>query len=288
MSERLQKLLAAAGLGSRRQIEKWISDKRVKVNGTLATLGDRAKLSDNIMVDGRAIMLQQEQLHRVLIYNKSEGELSATHDPDDRPTIFQRLPRLPNGRWITVGRLDINTSGLLLVTNYGELAHRLMHPSFAIEREYLVRVYGRIDSAVVKRLKNGVELEDGLANFSSIIAHNFDLEENSKTACNRWFRVVLLEGRNREVRRLFESQGAKVSRLKRIRYGSVCLPSAVRRSKFLELKLGQVNELLLSVGLTPSLISSKNSQSSEGSGMVKKKGRSGFDGRRSPRKRSQN
>ena len=213
MNERVQKLLASAGLGSRREIEKWISDKRVTVNGSVAKLGDRAKPDDEILVDGRFIALQQEQLNRVLIYNKSEGEVSTTYDPKDRPIIFDRLPRLIKGRWITVGRLDINTTGLLLITNYGDLAHRLMHPSFSIEREYLVRVYGRMDAAAVRRLTNGVELEDGIAKFSSIVPHNFDLEKSSLSLSNSWFRVILLEGRNREVRRLFESQGVKVSTL---------------------------------------------------------------------------
>ena len=287
MNERLQKLLASAGLGSRREIEKWISDKRVTVNGSVAKLGDRAKLDDKILVDGRFIALQQEQLNRVLIYNKSEGEVSTTYDPKDRPIIFDRLPRLTEGRWITVGRLDINTTGLLLITNYGDLAHRLMHPSFSIEREYLVRVYGRMDAAAVRRLTNGVELEDGIAKFSSIVPHNFGLEKSSLSVSNSWFRVILLEGRNREVRRLFESQGVKVSRLKRIRYGTVLLPSAVRRSSFLELKADQVKELVLSVGLTASKLSSKKSQRPDRQYNAMKEGRSKFDGRRSPRKRRQ-
>ena len=285
MNERLQKLLASAGLGSRREIEKWISDKRVTVNGSVAKLGDRAKLDDKILVDGRFIALQQGQLNRVLIYNKSEGEVSTTYDPKDRPIIFDRLPRLTEGRWITVGRLDINTTGLLLITNYGDLAHRLMHPSFSIEREYWVRVYGRIDAAAVRRLTNGVELEDGVAKFSSIVPHNFDLEKSSLSVSNNWFRVILLEGRNREVRRLFESQGVKVSRLKRIRYGPVRLPSAVRRSNFLEMKADQVKELVLSVGLTASKLSSKKSQRPDRQYNAMKEGRSKFDGRRSPRKR---
>ena len=285
MNERVQKLLASAGLGSRREIEKWISDKRVTVNGSVAKLGDRAKLDDKILVDGRFIALQQEQLNRVLIYNKSEGEVSTTYDPKDRPIIFDRLPRLTKGRWITVGRLDINTTGLLLITNYGDLAHRLMHPSFSIEREYLVRVYGRMDAASVRRLTNGVELEDGIAKFSSIVPHNFGLEKSSLSVSNSWFRVILLEGRNREVRRLFESQGVKVSRLKRIRYGTVLLPSAVRRSSFLELKADQVKELVLSVGLTASKLSSKKSQRPDRQYNAMKEGRSKFDGRRSPRKR---
>ena len=287
MNERLQKLLASAGLGSRREIEKWISDKRVTVNGSVAKLGDRAKLDDKILVDGRFIALQQEQLNRVLIYNKSEGEVSTTYDPKDRPIIFDRLPRLTEGRWITVGRLDINTTGLLLITNYGDLAHRLMHPSFSIEREYLVRVYGRIDAAAVRRLTNGVELEDGIAKFSSIVPHNSGLEKSPLSVSNSWFRVILLEGRNREVRRLFESQGVKVSRLKRIRYGTVLLPSAVRRSSFLELKADQVKELVLSVGLTASKLSSKKSQRPDRQYNAMKEGRSKFDGRRSPRKRRQ-
>tara|TARA_S200000501_G_C20796824_1_gene732157 strand:- start:246 stop:1112 length:867 start_codon:yes stop_codon:yes gene_type:complete len=285
MNERLQKLLASAGLGSRREIEKWISDKRVTVNGSVAKLGDRAKLDDKILVDGRFIALQQEQLNRVLIYNKCEGEVSTTYDPKDRPIIFDRLPRLTKGRWITVGRLDINTTGLLLITNYGDLAHRLMHPSFSIEREYLVRVYGRMDAAAVRRLTNGVELEDGIAKFSSIVPHNFGLEKSSLSVSNSWFRVILLEGRNREVRRLFESQGVKVSRLKRIRYGPVRLPSVVRRSNFLELKADQVKELVLSVGLTASKLSSKKSQRPDRQYNAMKEGRSKFDGRRSPRKR---
>ena len=287
MNERLQKLLASAGLGSRREIEKWISDKRVTVNGSVAKLGDRAKLDDKILVDGRFIALQQRQLNRVLVYNKSEGEVSTTYDPKDRPIIFDRLPRLTKGRWITVGRLDINTTGLLLITNYGDLAHRLMHPSFSIEREYLVRVYGRMDAAAVRRLTNGVELEDGVAKFSSIVPHNFGLEKSPLSVSNSWFRVILLEGRNREVRRLFESQGVKVSRLKRIRYGTVLLPSAVRRSNFLELKADQVKELVLSVGLTESKLSSIKSQRPDRQYNAMKEGRSKFDGRRSPRKRRQ-
>jgi 23S rRNA pseudouridine2605 synthase len=287
MSERLQKLLASAGLGSRREIEKWISDKRVTVNGSVAKLGDKAKLDDKILVDGRSVALQQGQLNRVLIYNKSEGEVSTTYDPEGRPIIFDRLPRLTRGRWITVGRLDINTTGLLLITNYGDLAHRLMHPSFSIEREYLVRVYGRMDASAVRRMTNGVELEDGIAKFSSIVPHNFDLEKSSLSLSNGWFRVILLEGRNREVRRLFESQGAKVSRLKRIRYGPVRLPSAVRRSNFVELKADQVKELVLSVGLKACKLPSKTSQKPDRQYKAMKEGRSKFDGRRLSRKRRQ-
>lgn len=243
MSEKLQKVLAARGLGSRRELEGWITAGRVQVNGRIATLGDRVEPADKIVVDGRALRPQTEKARRrVLIYNKPEGEVCTRSDEAGRPTVFGRLPPVPGGRWIMVGRLDLNTSGLLLFTTDGELANALMHPSTQVDREYLVRVFGQVDDDMLKRLTDGVELEDGPAAFKSIKA-------GDASGANRWFSVVLTEGRNREVRRLWESQGVEVSRLKRIRYGTVALPSWVRRGEWVELEPGETNRLARSVEL---------------------------------------
>lgn len=216
--ERLQKLLAAAGLGSRRAIEDWLRAGRVAVNGRIATLGERATHDDAITVDGRHVDLAPRQAGReVLIYHKPLGEVTTRHDPQGRPTVFERLPEPASGRWIVVGRLDVNTTGLLLFTTDGELAHRLMHPSGEVEREYLVRVHGEPDEATLRRLQEGVRLEDGFGRFDS-------LERQARTRSHDWFRVVLREGRNREVRRLWSAVGFEVSRLMRVRYGPVSLP----------------------------------------------------------------
>lgn len=237
--QRLQKLLASQGMGSRREIEKWITEGRVKVNGKIAVLGDKVSPADKIKVDDLDVK-QNDQANycRVLMYNKPEGELCSRNDPQGRPTIFERLPRLSDQRWITVGRLDINTTGLLLLTNDGELANRLMHPRHEIEREYAVRVFGEVNNDILKKLKSGVELDDGLAKFTEITA-----KPNEQEGLNSWFNVTLSEGRNREVRRLWESQGLKVSRLMRVRYGNLNLIKRLPLGAWVELDLAKVNQL---------------------------------------------
>ena len=248
MSEKLQKVLAAAGLGSRRQLEKWIVDGRVSVNGSIATLGDRVEAADRIMVDGRAVKTSQDEAPRVLMYSKPEGEVCTASDPDGRPTVYDVLPKINTGRWIGVGRLDINTSGLLLFTNYGELANRLMHPSYEIKREYLARIHGEVDQKMQKRLTDGVVLDDGIAKFQTVKAQHHRSAED-QISSNNCFRCILAEGRTREVRRLWESQDVEVSRLKRISYGPIELPSFIRRSEFIELEPKQVSALFKAVNL---------------------------------------
>ena len=257
MSEKLQKVLATAGLGSRRELEKWISAGRVSVNGSVAKLGDRAESDDRILVDGRPVNIVTDETPRVLMYSKPEGEVCTTSDPDGRPTVFDRLPSLSRGRWISIGRLDINTSGLLLFTNHGELANRLMHPSYEVKREYMARIHGAVDEAMIKRLTEGVLLEDGVARFQSVKAQHAR-GEHDEGGSNRWFRVILAEGRTREVRRLWESQDVEVNRLKRISYGPIDLPSIVRSSDFIELDPKQVISLFHAVNLRAPRISEKS------------------------------
>jgi 23S rRNA pseudouridine2605 synthase len=257
MSEKLQKLLATVGLGSRRELEKWISAGRVSVNGSTAKLGDRAEADDRILVDGRPIKIVTDDSPRVLMYSKPEGEVSTTTDPEGRPTVFDELPRLSRGRWIAIGRLDINTSGLLLFTTHGELANRLMHPSYEVKREYMVRIRGEVNEAMIARLTEGVILEDGVAKFQTVKAQHAR-SNDEHISSNHWFRVILAEGRTREVRRLWESQGVEVNRLKRISYGPIELPSFVRRSEFIELDPKQVISLFRAVSLKPPKFSEKN------------------------------
>lgn len=257
MSEKLQKLLATAGLGSRRELEKWIAGGRVSVNGTVAALGDRAESDDRILVDGRAIKIVTDDTPRVLMYSKPEGEICTASDPDGRPTVFDNLPRLSRGRWIAIGRLDINTSGLLLFTTHGELANRLMHPSYEIKREYMARIHGDVNEAMIARLTEGVVLEDGVAKFQTVKTQHAQ-SADERSGSNRWFRVILAEGKTREVRRLWESQGVEVNRLKRISYGPIELPSIVRRSEFIELDPKQVISLFRAVDLKPPRFSEKN------------------------------
>lgn len=257
MSEKLQKLLATVGLGSRRELEKWISAGRVSVNGSTAKLGDRAEADDRILVDGRPIKIVTDDSPRVLMYSKPEGEVSTTTDPEGRPTVFDGLPRLSRGRWIAIGRLDINTSGLLLFTTHGELANRLMHPSYEVKREYMVRIHGEVNEAMIARLTEGVILEDGVAKFKTVKAQHAR-SNDEHISSNQWFRVILAEGRTREVRRLWESQGVEVNRLKRISYGPIELPSFVRRSEFIELDPKQVISLFRAVSLKPPKFSEKN------------------------------
>lgn len=246
MSEKLQKILANAGLGSRREIETWIQAGRVTVNGKAATLGDRAEEQDEIRVDGRPVEHWRlaGDAWRVIVYHKPEGEVTSRSDPEGRPTIFENLPRLRSGRWITVGRLDLNTSGLLLLTTNGELANRLMHPSGEIEREYAVRVLGEVSPETLQRLKTGVQLEDGMARFDEIL-------DAGGQGANHWYHVILREGRNREVRRLWESQGVRVSRLIRVRYGNVPLGRRLRPGRWEDLPEEQVRALAALVGLEP-------------------------------------
>ena len=228
MTVRLQKLLAAAGLGSRRQVEEWIVAGRLTVAGRVAKLGDRAGREDEVCLDGRKLDLgaRQPETHQVLLYHKPLGEVTTRRDPQGRPTVFERLPPPKLGRWIVVGRLDVNTSGLLLFATDGDLAHRLMHPSSEIEREYLVRLRGQPGPDTIRKLLRGVALEDGLAAFDRVI------EEPSLPAeaagRNASYRLVLHEGRNREVRRIWEAVGYEVSRLLRIRYGPIELPRDLR------------------------------------------------------------
>src|ERR1700742_3226030 len=225
---RLQKLLAAAGLGSRRNIEQWIRDGRITVGGRVAQLGDRAGPTDEVCLDGRKLDLDATQgpARELLLYHKPVGEMTTRSDPQGRPTVFERLPEPRAGRWITVGRLDVNTSGLLLFTTDGELAHRLMHPSSEIEREYLVRVRGRPEPGIVRRLLDGVQLDDGPARFDRVSQDTSEGEPFE--GINPTFRVVLHEGRNREVRRLWHAVGLEVSRLLRVRYGPIELPRDLR------------------------------------------------------------
>ncbi|WKT00625.1 23S rRNA pseudouridine(2605) synthase RluB [Gallibacterium salpingitidis] len=246
VGEKLQKVLARTGLGSRREIETIIAAGRVSVNGVIATLGERVevKTDTKIRVDGQLVSLNsaRKEVCRVLMYYKPEGELCTRHDPEGRATVFERLPKISNGRWIAVGRLDINTSGLLLFTTDGELANRLMHPSKEVEREYSVRVFGEVTEKMLMQLKKGVQLEDGPANFKSI-------SPQGGQGMNQWFAVTLTEGRNREVRRLWESQGIQVSRLIRTRYGNIELMRGLPRGGWEELPLDKVNYLRQLVGL---------------------------------------
>ncbi|MCT7940477.1 MULTISPECIES: 23S rRNA pseudouridine(2605) synthase RluB [Shewanella] len=246
MSEKLQKVLARAGHGSRREMEAWIAAGRVSIDGEIANLGDRVEADVKVRIDGRAISLKSadEVICRVLAYHKPEGEICSRKDPEGRPTVFQRLPNMRDSRWVAVGRLDINTSGLLLFTSDGELANRLMHPSNEVDREYAVRTFGEVPEAAVHRLRNGVTLEDGPAQFDSI-------KPAGGEGINQWWHVTLREGRNREVRRLWESQEVQVSRLIRIRYGMVELPKSLPRGGWLELPLDQVNYLRQVAGLEP-------------------------------------
>jgi 23S rRNA pseudouridine2605 synthase len=242
--ERIQKVLAQLGLGSRREIEEWIKAGRIVLNGRKAELGERCGPGDRATVNGRPIHLARNSgaATRVLLYHKPTGEVVSRRDPEGRPVIFTQLPRPERGRWIAVGRLDINTQGLLLVTTNGELANRLMHPSRQVERQYAVRVLGNIDPAVIDRLARGVDLEDGPARFETI-------EAAGGEGANKWFHVSLREGRNRIVRRLWESQGIAVSRLIRIRFAGVELPPRLRMGHSQDLPPEQVAALMASVGL---------------------------------------
>jgi 23S rRNA pseudouridine2605 synthase len=240
---KLQKALAQAGLGSRREMEQWIQAGRVTVNGVKARLGTRVGTRDVVMVDGRILRAAApERLPQVLIYHKPEGEIVSRDDPAGRPSVFDKLPRLRDAKWVAVGRLDFNSSGLLLFTTSGELANRMMHPSHELDREYAVRVRGRLTEEQGARLLSGIRLEDGVARCESVSTEGGE-------GANRWYRVVLKEGRNRIVRRLFDALGLSISRLLRVRFGPVALPPRLRRGQILELAPADVRQLLTTLGL---------------------------------------
>ena len=243
-TERIQKVLARGGLGSRREIERWIEEGRLSVNGVKVTPGLHLHPGDQVQLNGRMIKWEKyiSQPTRVIVYNKPTGEVVTRRDPQGRPVVFTRLPKLDIGRWISIGRLDINTSGLLLLTNNGELANRLMHPSAEVDREYAVRILGEVPDEMIEQLKKGVTLDDGEAHFT-------DIQFFSGEGANKWFHVVVKEGRNRLVRRLWESQGVTVSRLMRVRYGPAVLPGNVRAQDYYELNNKELEILQEFVGL---------------------------------------
>jgi len=242
--ERIQKWLAARGLGSRREIEGWIREGRLRVNGKPAELGQRISGYERLSLDGKPLRVspEREAPRQILMYHKPPGEICTRDDPEGRPTVFRHLPKLRQGRWVSVGRLDLNTAGLLLFTNDGALANRIMHPSAEIEREYWVRVAGDISEETLQALRNGIELEDGFARFDDIQPLQALHEDDHQY--NRYFSVVLKEGRNREVRRLWEAVGCQVSRLKRIRIGNLWLPKELSAGRWRPLSVGETNALL--------------------------------------------
>jgi len=243
MSEKLHKILARSGYGSRREMERWIESGRLTIDGRLAKTADRVSEKEKIALDGKLIELNfDEQQHRILIYNKPEGVICTRDDPDGRPDVFAKLPKLQGSRWIIVGRLDLNTSGLLFFTTDGDLANALMHPSSEIEREYSARILGDVDGVVLQNLTKGVELEDGMAKFDSIT-------DVGGSGANHWYSVVLKEGRKREVRRLWESQGMKVSRLMRTRFGPIVLTRNLRKGNYRDLDVAEAAALYSSVGM---------------------------------------
>ncbi|MGB0495418.1 MAG: 23S rRNA pseudouridine(2605) synthase RluB [Kangiellaceae bacterium] len=244
---KLQKIMANAGIASRRESERWIEAGRVSVNGKTSTIGDRASSHDVIRVDGKPIRLTKpEDFKRVMIaYHKPEGEISTQKDPEGRPTIFDTLPKVRNSRWISVGRLDFNTSGLIFFTNDGEMANKLMHPSLEVVRKYAVRVRGQVHDEMIQSLLDGVELEDGFAKFESI-------EAAGGERSNHWYHVTLREGKNREVRRLWEAFDVQVSRLHRIAYGPFELPRALKRGRWRELTREELSEFEKITGLNSS------------------------------------
>jgi 23S rRNA pseudouridine2605 synthase len=242
--ERIQKALARQGLGSRRQIEAWIEKGEIQLNGEVSQIGDHVEAGDVVMHSGRKIVIKEsdQTLPKVLMYHKPEGEVCSRNDPEGRPTIFEKLPGLKHSRWVAVGRLDLNTSGLILVTDNGDLANKLMHPSSQMQREYAVRVLGEVTDDMLKQLTTSVKLDDGPARFEEIV-------ESGGEGANHWYHVVLMEGRNREVRRMWEAVGVKVSRLMRVRYGNAVLTKSQRPGQTRQLHDKKVIELAEMVGM---------------------------------------
>jgi 23S rRNA pseudouridine2605 synthase len=246
IEERLHKALASAGLGSRREMESWISEGRVQVNGETAAIGSKVSARDIIKVSGKRVYVRfEDKRTRVLIYHKAEGEIVSRDDPEGRATVFDNLPKLRGAKWIAIGRLDFNTEGLMIFTTSGELANQLMHPRFEVEREYAVRVLGELNEEMIQKLLDGVELDDGPARLQSLYVAGGE-------GANRWYRVIITEGRKREVRRLFEHLGLTVSRLTRIRFGPVALPPQLRRGQKVELDEDAVAQILDWADMAPS------------------------------------
>ncbi|MAL67823.1 MAG: pseudouridine synthase [Pseudomonadota bacterium] len=265
MDEKLQKFLANRGYGSRRQVEQWISDGRVRLNNSVAKIGDRVSINDSIFLDNKKVQSRELVETHIIVYNKPEGLVSTTKDTRGRPLVFDNLPPLKRGKWISVGRLDINTSGLMLFTTNGELANRLMHPKYSIDRKYLVRVYGKVEKKNIEALKKGILIGDEYSRFKNIEYKNEVLKDQVRL--NNWFQVTLGSGKNREVRSLWESQGFEVSRLKRISYGPVILPSFVRPGNYSYLSEKEVAQLAnlvnLNIALRNDLTLQKKSQRNE-------------------------
>ena len=238
MKTRIHKVLADHGIGSRRGIESLIKQKKVLVNGQLAIIGQLVSEKDVFEIEGQTVRLSKKDptKKRIIMYNKKVGEISSRNDPDHKQTIFDSLPKLKSGRWVSVGRLDINTSGLILFTNDGSLANQLMHPSSNIEREYIARVHGNVTDEILNNLVRGVKLDDGFARFT-------DVQAGRKGNTNQWFAMVIMEGRTREVRRLWESQGLEISRLKRVRYGNLFLPAHLKQGSRKELSKSEISAL---------------------------------------------
>ena len=225
--QRIQKFLAQSGIQSRRTIEEWIKLQRIKINGKIAKLGDQVDGSEKIQLDNKILEIpQKKQPTKVILYHKPVGKICTRSDPKNRPTVFEDLPELTNERWVAVGRLDLNTSGILLFTNNGELANKLMHPSYNQEREYLVRIFGKAIPEILSNLTKGINLEDGISKFKKITFIN-------QKSTNSWYKVILTEGKNREIKRLFSSQGLEVNRLIRIRFGDIILPKTLKAGEFI-------------------------------------------------------
>ncbi|MFW2440768.1 MAG: pseudouridine synthase [Arenicellales bacterium] len=277
--ERIQKVMAQAGVGSRRQVESWIREGRITVDGKPAEIGQLITREQRFTLNGKPLRLRDKAPTRVLILNKPEGTICSRSDPEHSKTVFELLPRTKHDRWVLVGRLDINSAGLLLVTNNGELANRLMHPSSEIEREYAVRVLGEATPEQIQQLLEGIELEDGPASFLSI-------SESEGSGSNRWYHVVLKEGRNREVRRLWEAVGLKVSRLIRIRYGMIALPRLLR-GQHKDLPEKQITALMQSVGMRNNPEKPAAHKGKPSSNKAGQKGRQKSDARRGDKKKGE-